>query len=281
MRAFNLLSKGKSKGKITMRTPDEIRSIQFPKNTMGGYKQAEVDSFLDEVAMQIEQMALKMKDFDMRNRELEKKLGEANPSTSSIQSILVAAQKVAEEVEANAKAEAARIVSEAEAKAAEIEAKCENALVVTNSRLEAEKKEVEKQTAELISNTAKKVDAMTKAAKDSVEREQLLYDKLKIEMAAFRKTLTAQFLEQAELIKKLPDSVPIDPEHAAKAAAFEVEKEPDFAKMVSEPTVEKAEAEEHVSAESVLKTYAFDYESEEEEGTIEIPQLSFMAEDEE
>ena len=46
-----------------MRTPDEIRSISFTKTAMGGYKQSEVDAFIDEIAVQIENMALKMNDY--------------------------------------------------------------------------------------------------------------------------------------------------------------------------------------------------------------------------
>lgn len=267
-----------------MRTPDEIRSIQFTKNTMGGYKQSEVDNFIDEIAMQIENMALKMKDFDMRNRELEKKLSEGNVSGTNIQNILIAAQKVADEVERQAKEDAERVVTEARAKAAEIDAKCEQALISTHERLENEKKEVERQTTELIAETAKKVDAMTRAAKDSVEREQLLYDKLKVEIVAFRKSLIAQFVEQAEMIKKLPDEVPFDPEHAAKAVSFEFNKEPDYAEIAKESTPEVAEetvvAEapvEEPSADEVLKTYTVDYDETEELQEDGESQLSFNA----
>ena len=250
-----------------MRTPDEIRSIQFTKNAMGGYKQAEVDNFIDEVAMQIENMALKMKDFDMRNRELEKKLNEGNISGTNIQNILIAAQKVADEVERQAKDEADRIITEAKAKAADIDAKCEQALLSTHEKLENEKKEVERQTAELIADTAKKVDAMTRAAKDSVQREQLLYDKLQAEIVAFRKSLIAQFVEQAEMIKKLPDSVPFDPEHAARAVSFEFDKKPDYTEManaVSEETAVEEPSVAEPSADEVLKTYTVDYDEEEE-----------------
>ena len=70
-----------------MRTTDEIRAIEFTKTAMGGYKQAEVDEFIDEIARQIENMALKMKDYDMKNRELESKLSDTSVSHASIQNI--------------------------------------------------------------------------------------------------------------------------------------------------------------------------------------------------
>ena len=249
-----------------MRTPDEIRSIQFTRNTMGGYKQSEVDSFIDEIAMQIETMALKMKDLDMRNRELESKVSDGNVSGTSIQNILIAAQKVADEVERDAKLNAEKIITEATAKAAEVEAKCEQALIATHEKIENDKAEAERQTTALIAETAKKVDAMTRAAKDSVEREQLLFDKLKVEIVAFRKTLTAQFLEQAEMIKKLPDSVPFDPEHAARAVGFEFDKEPNFASFTvteAEETVEET-PEEAPTSDDVLKTYTVEYDETED-----------------
>ena len=249
-----------------MRTPDEIRSIQFTKNTMGGYKQSEVDNFIDEIAMQIETMALKMKDLDMRNRELENKASQGDTQGTSIQNILIAAQKVADEVERQAKEEAEKIVNEATEKAAEIDARCEQALVATHEKIESDRQEAERQTTALITETAKKVEAMTRAAKDSVEREQLLFDKLKVEMVAFRKTLTTQFLEQAEMIKKLPDSVPFDPEHAAKAIGFQFDKEPDFASFTEEAApVETEEKEETSSSEDVLKTSTVNYDEDQAE----------------
>ena len=247
-----------------MRTPDEIRSIQFTKNTMGGYKPSEVDNFIDEIAMQIETMALKMKDLDMRNRELENKVSLGDTSGASIQNILIAAQKVADEVEKQAKENADKIISDATAKAAD--AKCEQVLVATHEKIESDKQEAERQTTALITETAKKVEAMTKAAKDSVEREQLLFDKLKVEIVAFRKTLTAQFLEQAEMIKKLPDSVPFDPERAAKAAGFQFDKEPDFASfaVTKETAAEDVVEQETPSADDVLKTYTVNYDETKE-----------------
>ena len=248
-----------------MRTPDEIRAIEFTKTAMGGYKQAEVDEFIDEIARQIENMALKMKDYDMKNRELESKLSDTSVSHASIQNVLIAAQKVADEVERDAKEKAAAILREAEEKKAEIDAKCEQALKIAKERIEADKREADEQTEKLLSDTAKKVDGMTKAARDSVEREQLLFDKLKVEMQEFRKQLTAQFVEQAEMLKKLPYEVPLDPERAAKAVTFEYDKEPDVRAFIAEENnaekfIESISTEDEKEETEVLRTYGFDDE---------------------
>lgn len=232
-----------------MRTPDEIRDVQFTKTTMGGYKSNEVDAFLEEIADQVEQMAVKMKEYDARNRELEKKAGEANFSPSGIQNILMAAQRVADEVERDAHEQADKTVAEAEARAAEITAKCDTLLAETRAEVEQQKAEADAQTTELIADAAKKVDAMTRAARDSVAREQLLFDKLQAEVVAFRKQITELFLAQAEDIKKLPDAVPFDPEQAAKALSFEPTVVPDFASFVNTEKAPEAEETTPVSDE--------------------------------
>lgn len=227
-----------------MRTPDEIRDVLFTKTTMGGYKAAEVDAFLQELAEQVEQMAVKMKEYDARNRELEKKASEAGFSQSGIQNVLMAAQRVADEVEKEAHDHAEKIVSEAETRAAEITAKCESLLADTKEQVERQKAEADSQTTQLISDTAKKVDAMTRAARDSVSREQLLFDKLQAEVVAFRKQITELFLVQAEDIKKLPDAVPFDPEHAAEALSFDANAAPDFKSFISVDVTEEDEDED-------------------------------------
>ncbi len=248
-----------------MRTPDEIRAIEFTKTAMGGYKQSEVDEFIDEIALQIENMALKMKDYDIRNRELENKLSDTSVSHSSIQNILIAAQKVADEVERDAKARAAAVIADAETKAKEIDLKCEEALKTAKERIEADKHQADEEARKLLLDATKKAEGMTKAAKDSVEREQLLFDKLKIEMQEFRKQLTAQFVEQTEMLKKLPYEVPLDPERAAKAVTFEYDHKPDVKTFIAEDKpaqniidtiVEETKEEEN----TVLKTYKFENE---------------------
>ena len=37
-----------------MKTPEQIRDMEFQKSPMGGYKQSDVELFLEEVASQIE-----------------------------------------------------------------------------------------------------------------------------------------------------------------------------------------------------------------------------------
>lgn len=247
-----------------MRTPDEIRRIEFTKTAMGGYKQNEVDAFIDEIASQIETMALKMKDMDMRSRELEEKASTASASASGVEKLLIAAQKVADEVERSAKEEADKTVAAAEAKAAEIKEKCDRALIDTRAKLEQEKSQADDESAKVLGEAALKADAMLKAAKDSVAREQLLYDKIYTEIVALRKRLGEEIAGFGVLLRELPDKVPFDPERAAEAISFDANEKPDYKAILadslqpSEPEADDGEPDAAVAADEPETVRDFD-----------------------
>ncbi len=103
--------------------PSQIREREFSKSTMGGYKTAEVDSFLDDVAVSYEQLYKENSELlkklrllvdnieDYRKKEQE---GELTPDAS-----LTAAREEADKIIADARLQAQRIIGDAESQAEE------------------------------------------------------------------------------------------------------------------------------------------------------------------
>ena len=72
-----------------MKTPEQIRDMEFQKSPMGGYKQSDVELFLEEVASQIEILMKQKNDAERKLQEMSKKTPEVALSASSIQNVLI------------------------------------------------------------------------------------------------------------------------------------------------------------------------------------------------
>jgi len=100
-------------------TPLDIRHKEF-KRGMRGYVDGEVDEFLDEVADEFERLFKENIELSERTEGLQEKLDQYRNLEETLQNTLVAAQRSAEELKANAQKEAQLMLSEAELKAREM-----------------------------------------------------------------------------------------------------------------------------------------------------------------
>jgi len=97
-------------------TPLNIRHKEF-KRGMRGYVDGEVDEFLDEIADEFERLFKENIELSERGETLQEKLDQYRNLEETLQNTLVAAQRSAEELKANAQKEAQLMLSEAELKA--------------------------------------------------------------------------------------------------------------------------------------------------------------------
>ena len=97
-------------------TPLDIRHKEF-KRGMRGYVDGEVDEFLDEVADEFERLFKENIELTERGEALQEKIDQYRNLEETLQNTLVAAQRSAEELKANAQKEAQLMLSEAELKA--------------------------------------------------------------------------------------------------------------------------------------------------------------------
>ena len=97
-------------------TPLDIRHKEF-KRGMRGYVDGEVDEFLDEIADEFERLFKENIELTERCEGLQEKIDQYRNLEETLQNTLVAAQRSAEELKANAQKEAQLMLSEAELKA--------------------------------------------------------------------------------------------------------------------------------------------------------------------
>lgn len=204
----------------------EIRNVKFAKS-MSGYKQEEVDILLDKVEADYAQYDRTVKEFQAKVESLEKELADLKEAQSSIQNVLLSAQQLADKIVAEAKEKSEEIVRNAEANITVITAREKELSTAFELKAQERKSELEKELAEMVKSAKLKADSMTAAAEDSVERQQILFDKLKMEIAAFKAGVSAKYKEHLEILSTIPDSVPSDPKRIAQIVSSAVDKTPD------------------------------------------------------
>jgi cell division initiation protein len=94
-------------------TPLDIQKMRFPQK-MRGYDTAEVEGFLALVAEELAGKVAQLEKVERENRYYRQRLEEGEQREHQLQQTLLRAQKVSDEITANARREAELIVKEAE-----------------------------------------------------------------------------------------------------------------------------------------------------------------------
>lgn len=234
-----------------MKTPEQIRNMEFQKSPMGGYKQSDVELFLEEMASEIEILMRQKAEADRRLKEYTAKSPDGALSTAGIQNVLISAQRVAEQITDEAKENAERIAAEAELKVTQAEIKAKDIIGDAENKARLLGDTAEKEAAKIIAAAVEKSEQTLAAAKESTELEQKLYDRLKIEISDFRKKASAQCSSLIELINQLPSEIPFNIERAKTVLSIDFsDPEALLDKAVEERLLkEKAAAEARMQAE--------------------------------
>ena len=183
-----------------MVTAQNVRDVRFTK-TMGGYKTAEVDSFLDQCADTIDALNKEAEENTRKMQVLAETIVDYRNQEDSIRTALMSAQRMSETVIAEANEKAAEIVAQAEEKAAVMEEE-------TKKRIQAE------------------LDELARIQK---------------EVVAFRSRLLATYREHLTLIGVLADEEKeeaVTKEAAVSAPTAEEKVETDDAPKAEEQTAE-------------------------------------------
>lgn len=214
-----------------MLSANEIRNVKFTKS-MGGYKQEEVDILLDKVEADYEQFERTLREMHNKINELKGELEDCKNSQGNLQNILVSAQKFADQIVEEAKTKSAEIISSAEQSIQKITAREHELTTAFDKKASERKQSLENDIEKIIITAEQKKSAVEKATQNCVERQKLLFDKMKIEVAAFKEEITNKYKEHLEILASLPDSVPTDPEELAKAVSMSFDKLPDISEFV-------------------------------------------------
>lgn len=100
-----------------MITANDIREVKFTRS-MGGYKTAEVDDFLDRCADAVEELTKQNDENARKMQVLAETVVDYRNQEDSIRSALISAQRMSESVISDAKKQAEEIVAAAQAEAA-------------------------------------------------------------------------------------------------------------------------------------------------------------------
>lgn len=110
-------------------TPIDIQQQQFKGKLFGGLNPDEVDSFLQAVAQEMENLNRENNLFREQTQKMAAESEVLALREKDLRETLLAAQKITEEMKSNAQKEADLIIAEAEVKAEKILAEAENKLV--------------------------------------------------------------------------------------------------------------------------------------------------------
>lgn len=147
-----------------MFTPEDIRQITFEK-TMRGYRQEDVESFMDKVADDMEALEKEKKDLEEKLYVLAERVEKYKADEENVKNILMQSQRLGESIIADAKEKAENIVREA---------------------------------------TIKKNNIISSAYAE-IEGSEETVRKLKKEVSDFKRTILGLYKEHIESLSQLPE----------------------------------------------------------------------------
>ncbi len=250
-----------------MLSANDVREVKFSKS-MSGYKQEEVDTFLDSVEDDYRNYESFAKNAQAKIDELTAEIAQLKDSQGSLQNVLLSAQQLADKIVADARTQAEAIVLEAKSNAEKATEEAKNMLYDFDAKFNEKKQAAEHKLALDTEVAMKKKEAVEAATADAVKREQALFDRIKIEVAAFKNELMEQYKKHIELIANMPDSIAMDAERAAEAVALVIDETPNMAQFVPET---EAEPEIEPIAEALAAEEIVTDEPEAEEAHVEEP----------
>ena len=224
-----------------MLTASDIKNINF-SSSMRGYKVEEVDALLDNVEADYLQYERIIGDYKEQNAVLQAEIDELKRAQESIQNVLINAQKLADKIVSDAKEKSEEIVKNAEANINVITEQEKELAKAFEAKANERKAALQKELEVMTQKAQIKADGIMAAATDAVERQQMLFDKLKLEIANFKATITSKYKEHLSILQDIPDTVEQDPKMLGEIISAKVDELPDVNLFITIPSIsEKAE----------------------------------------
>ncbi len=196
-----------------MMTPQEVSSKTFPKAVMGGYGMAAVDEFLDKLTEDYTELFKENTALKGRIKQLNEKIDEYRQIEESMRATLLAAQRMADEMTAQAKAKRDAVMQEAEEKRAELMGDAETL---------AQKRMAELR--DLVAQEERRLEEKRREVDDAVAREQVRLDRARGAVLKFMEIARGNCQEQLKILARLETMVP--PAPAAQSAPAPVQSVP-------------------------------------------------------
>ena len=217
-----------------MLTPDQIKNKEFHTTGKGSYRSEEVDDFMKEVYSSYEKVFRENGEIIKKMSILANKVEEYKKDEDSLRQALLAAQKLADQITAEAKENAEKQIAEAKLFSDEMisKAKGDAEALAAQAKTEADEK---------LYNANKEANEIIGGVNRKVTQERLVLEMLQKEVGAFKNKMMDMYKEHLTLLDRLPSLAEEQAEEEpAEEAAAEVAEEP----------VEQA-AEEAVTLENI------------------------------
>lgn len=217
----------------------DIREIKFSKS-VGGYKQEEVDVLLDKVEADYELYERTVRELQNTVETLKREIEGYKNSQNSIQNVLLSAQKLADQIVDEARVKSDKIVREAQENVDRISREEQELSATFEEKANLRRTKMERELEAARKDAETKKAGIEAATADAVKRQQMLFDKLRLEVVAFKTEIRQKYKEHLELLQGLPDEVPMDPKEIAAAVSAAISQAPDPSAFVPQPTVPTA-----------------------------------------
>lgn len=198
-----------------MLTASDIQKKEFNKGFMG-YKELEVDTFLEEIKSQYELIVRENSELKNRINMLNDKINYYSSIEDTLQKTLVVAQSTAEEVVITARKssdmmidesqeKSQRLLSESESKSFKLieEAEEKSLKMIKESEEKSLKmiKESEEKAENIITNAEKKTEKIIDSARNQVIESKEEYEKLRKEIQLFKTKYKSMLSSQLEAME--------------------------------------------------------------------------------
>lgn len=264
-----------------MLSANDVKNVTFSKQ-VNGYRREEVDVFLDKVESDYENYERMLKEMNARIHELETQIADTKNSEGTIQSVLLSAQKLADNIVAEAKEKSGKIIEDAKLSLENFKAHEQELSGAFDKKAQERKQMMRDQLDRIIDEAKVNRDKISEATEKTVKKQAELYNRLRLETAAFKAEIMEKYKKQLELISKIPDTIPTNPEEIAAAVDLKIEDLSDREKFISgiENTEIKSVTNVERSAEPAAETVQSVPDEKPEESAGFVVNTEFKPEDE-
>lgn len=207
-----------------MLTPQEVSSKTFPKAVMGGYGMASVDEFLDKLTEDYTSLFKENAALKNKVKQLNDKIEEYRKVDETMRATLLAAQKMADEMVAQAEAKRDAALREVEEKRSELMGDAEE---MAKKRMEELQRQVKAEEDRLAARRAE-VDA-------DIAGEEYRLEKTRRAVAKFMEIARGNCQEQLKILQRLEEMVPPPPPKAEEETPAEEPEAPILQAAVAPP----------------------------------------------
>ena len=210
-------------------TADEIRSYQFQKSGISGYKASDVDDFLDNIASDYDELSKTKAEFIEKIQVLADKINEYRENEDSVKEAILCAQKTGDEILRERKESADNYYNEkvgnADAKAKEIneatdklisEAKTKAQEIIDKSTMEAQR---------ILTQAKSQAEKVHNEMEQKMASETAAYEELKSAIDQFKDELFDAYKKHMTMISAIKTKSPAAELYKAETALVDAVEE--------------------------------------------------------